>query len=89
LPEKGSILTLRIVQELRAALSFSEKEHKDFGLNATAEMITWNDKGAKEKEVKIGEEATKIIKDKLKELDEAEELTPTDISIWERFMEVD
>ena len=40
LPEKGNLLTLKIVRELRDDLSFSEKEHKDFKIVAKMDRIT-------------------------------------------------
>ena len=85
LPEKGNLLTLKIVRELRDDLSFSEKEHKDFKIVAKEDRITWDDK-AKEKEVRFGEQANKIIVDKLKDMDEKEELTLPDLNLWEKFM---
>jgi hypothetical protein len=85
LPEKGNLLTLKIVRTLRDDLSFSEKEHKDMKLNITADRITWDDK-AKKKDVKIGDQAKEMIVKSLKELDAKEELTLPDIALWEKFV---
>jgi hypothetical protein len=85
LPEKGNLLTLKIVSTLRDDLSFSEKELKDWKIVTTPDRITWAD-GSKEKEVKIGEKAKEIIVNRLKEMDEKEELTIPDINLWDRFV---
>jgi hypothetical protein len=85
LPEKGNLLTLKIVGELRDDLSFSEKEHKDFKIVAKMDRITWAD-DAKKKAVKIGDQAKELIVKTLKELDEKEELTLADVDLWDKFV---
>jgi hypothetical protein len=86
LPEKGNILTLKIVQSLHADLSFSEKELKDWQITTAANMIKWSEKKAKEKEVDTGDAAKGVIVEKLKALDEKSELTAADISLWDKFV---
>jgi len=85
LPEKGNLLTLKIISDLRKDLSFSEKEHKDMELTVTQDRITWAD-NSKKKEVKFGDQAKEIIVKTLKEMDEKEELTLPDIDLWEKFV---
>ena len=85
LPEKGNLLTLKIVRELRDDLSFSEKEHKDFNILTKMDRITWSD-AAKKKAVKIGDQAKELVEKTLKELDEKEELTLADIDLWDKFI---
>jgi len=85
LPEKGNLLTLKIVRELRDDLSFSEKEHKDFKIVAKMDRITWSD-DAKKKAVKIGDQAKELVEKTLKDLDEKEELTLADIDLWDKFI---
>jgi hypothetical protein len=85
LPDKGNILTLKIVHTLRGDLSFSEKELKDWEITTTEGMIKWNAK-AKEKEVKVGDAAKEVIVTALKALDEKSELTPGDIGLWDKFV---
>lgn len=86
LPEKGNIVTLKIVGDLRSELSFSEEEIRDFGLNVTNDRIIWND-GAEEKEVTFGDQATLLVARALKELNEKEELTLADVGLFEKFVE--
>jgi uncharacterized protein YdgA (DUF945 family) len=85
LPKKGNLLTLKIVSTLRDDLSFSEKEHKDFEITIKEARITWSNK-AKEKDIEVGEQANKIIVDKLNQMNEKEEMTLPDIDLWEKFI---
>jgi hypothetical protein len=85
LPEKGNLLTLKIVRELRDDLSFSEKDHKDMGLKVTQDRITWDDK-AKKKDVKFGDQAKELVEKVLRELNEKDELTLPDLDLWEKFI---
>lgn len=85
LPEKGNLLTLKIVRELRDDLSFSEKEHKSMGIKITSDRITWHDK-AKPKDVKIGDLGKELIEKALRELNEKDELTLPDLALWEKFV---
>jgi hypothetical protein len=86
LPEKGSILTLKIVRKLREDLSFTEKEHKGFAIAIAQDRITWDEKKDKGKEVEVGDQAKELIIEKLKELSESEELTVPDMPLWEKFV---
>jgi hypothetical protein len=85
LPEKGNLLTLKIVSTLRDDLSFSEKELKDWKIVTTNDRITWGH-SAKEKEVKIGDQAKEIVVKTLRDLDEQEQLTIPDIRLWDKFV---
>jgi hypothetical protein len=85
LPEKGNLLTLKIVRTLRDDLSFSEKEHKDFKIVVKEDRIAWSDK-AKPKDIDFGEEALKLVEESLKALNEKDELTVPDLDLWEKFI---
>lgn len=85
LPEKGNLLTIKIVRELREALSFSEKEHKDFGITMLGNRIQWGD-NLRPKDINIGDQAKEIIETSLRELNEKNELTVPDIDLWEKFI---
>jgi hypothetical protein len=86
LPDVGSILTLKIVRELRSELSFSEEDHKTFNLQSHEDRITWDD-NAPEKEIEFGEKAMEIVKARLTELNDTEQLTVADVTLWDKFME--
>ena len=86
LPEKGDFATLKIVGKLRGDLSFTEKEHKNLSIKQTGKQITWDtllDKGV---DIDIGNVARAIIVAALTELDKKKELTPQQVSIYEKFM---
>ena len=85
LPEKGSLLTMRIVHELRMALSFSEEEAAQGQFVQDGQVMHW----AKEfdTEIEIGTAAQGIIVDALRVLDEKRELTEGHLSLWGKFVE--
>jgi hypothetical protein len=85
LPEKGNLLTLKIVSTLRDELSFSEKEHKALKFKTEGNMTMWSDK-VKQKLIDVGDQAKEIVVKALKDLDEKEELTLPDVNLWERFI---
>jgi len=49
-------------------------------------MITWNAKGTEEKEISIGEKATDIIVEALKELNKNKKLTANHYSLYVKFV---
>lgn len=85
LPEKGNLLTLKIVRELREALSFSEKEHKDFGIKQMGDRIVWDVK-IKAKAIKFGDQAKELVEKALRDLNEKDDLTIPDLALWELFI---
>lgn len=89
LPEKGSFTNLKLIRIAREALSFTEEEHKLLGFREENELTHWNDGVVPEKEIKLGEVVTEMIKKKLKELDEKEDLLPQQLALYEKFMRVE
>ena len=75
LPKEGNFATLRILRSLVSSLGLSEEEYKEFGVKQDGERITWNNNGDVETEIEIGEKATDIIVETLKELDDNKKLT--------------
>ena len=87
LPREGDYTTLKIIRELREALSFTEEEHKTYNFRQEDSQILWdNDKG-ETKDISIGEKATDIIKDTLKELNDKKKLRDEHFSLYGKFME--
>ncbi len=86
LPKESNFATLKIVRELQEALSLSEAEVKEFELKQDGGQYKWNKKGNEEREIKIGEKATDIIVEALKELDNSKKLTPNHVPLWEKFV---
>ncbi len=87
LPAEGTFVTLRIVRELRDALSPSEDEIKRFGIKQVDEtQVRWNPGVDTTAEVPIGEKATDIIVAALKGLDDQAKLTEQHVSVFEKFV---
>ena len=86
LPEKGSFTNLKLMRTAREALSFTEEEHKLLNFQETDGKTRWQDGVVAEKDIKLGEIVTEIIKKSLKELDQKEELLPQQVELYEKFM---
>jgi hypothetical protein len=87
LPQQGDFLTLRIIHELRQALSFTEDEIAEFGLEVDPEksLVRWNQQATRDVEMPIGVKANRIIVDTLLELDNNKKLTEGHLSLYEKF----
>ena len=91
MPEAGNFVTLRIMNDLREGLGFTEAELKEFniqyGQGKNKDQITWDAKGLKEeREIKIGEKATDILVETLKNLDKEKKLTNQHFTLYEKFI---
>lgn len=90
LPAEGSFLTLRLVRELREALSFSEEELAAFKLIVEGERASWDEAPAPEGvDIPVGERMTELIAQQLGELDRACKLTDDHFSLCEKFLDTD
>jgi hypothetical protein len=86
LPKEGDFVTLKVLNSLKLTLAPSEEELKEFELKNQDGMITWNSKGSEEREISIGEKATDIIVNALKDLDKNKKLTQEHYTIYEKFV---
>jgi uncharacterized protein YjaG (DUF416 family) len=86
LPEKGNILTIKMVRQLREALSLSEEEHRDNNVVIQEDRVSWN-LDFPDKEIEFNDLARELIAKVLKELNEKDELTVGDVRLWEEFVE--
>ncbi len=86
LPSAGDLLTVRIVHDLKQALSFSEEEHESLQIKVEGDKITWG--GDDEvKEIPIGPRAHVLVGDTLKELDKEKAITEDHLGLWEKFID--
>ena len=85
LPREGDITTIRIVQNLRAALSFSEDEHARLGIRTEAEKVSWDPTAPQDTDVDVGPKATVLIATTLEGLSAKKLLTEDFITLWDRF----
>ena len=86
LPEVGNFATLKIVNDLKMSLGLTEAEFKEFEVKQKGDQMMWNEKGAEEREIKIGEKATDILIEALRKLDEDKKLTNQHFSLFEKFI---
>ena len=84
LPAEGRLTTIRIVRELREALSFSEAEHKDLQMKQDGDRLTWT-QNAPPRAIEIGAKGQEIIRAALGKLDADEQLTADHIVICDLF----
>ena len=94
LPRESNYVTLKIINELRMELGFSEKEIKTYGIKEVPGIdgqegqIKWNDKYSKlaTKEVAIGVVAREVICESFKRLDKAKKINAQNSTLYEKFM---
>ena len=86
LPEKGSFTNLKLVRVAREALSFTEAENKALDFKQEGEQLRWTEGTVAEKDINIGEIAKEMIKKKLKELNDKEDLEPQQFTLYEKFV---
>ena len=86
LPVRGDYLTLKILNQLRMNLAFTEEELKDWEIVEDKEnqRVSWNFEGAID--IPIGEVATAIIEECLKDLDTRKEIPVNLLDIYEKFI---
>ena len=85
LPQKGDIVTIKVLRNLKDALAASEQEIKEHGLREKDwEIIP----GQGLVDIEINETWRGIIVDALKEADKNKAITDQHISLWEKFCEI-
>lgn len=86
LPEKGSLVTLKLVRELREELSPSLEEIKELGITEADGRINWNADKDTGKEINVNSVTRDMIVKTLKGMDEKEELTAQHLSLCDLFL---
>ena len=89
LPREGNVATLRIVSELRNALSFSEEENKSLSIKVDPKTngVNWNTGADIPTEIEIGETAMGIINQSFKDRDKAGKIQAAWLPTYEKFVE--
>ncbi len=87
LPVEGNFLTLKILRELREALSFNEAEMKEFGVEQEGTQVRWDAAKAKEKDITIGDTMKGVVVTALKKLDSDGKLRNEHLTLFEKFVE--
>jgi len=86
IPEKGDLVTVRVLADLRKNLALTEDEIAKNDVRLTGKQIVWNE-NTEPVDIEMGDVARKIISSGLKSLDESNELTIADIELWDMFVE--
>lgn len=86
LPKEGNFITLKLVRELREALSFTDEEVTQFTIKTAADRITWDNSASVDKEILIGDAMKSVIVGVLKKLDEAQKLADAHLGLYEKFV---
>ncbi len=86
LPQTFNFADYRILNELKTAASFSEKEMKELRMTQDGDQLNWEVTDSKDKEINVGKRATEIVVAALEKLDAEEKLTEQLISLYEKFM---
>ena len=86
LPKEANYATMKILNDLRMNLSYTEDELKkwDIDVNQETQMVSWDEDG--EADIPIGEKATGIIVDELRKLDTENKLTSFSMPVYELFI---
>lgn len=87
LPAIGNFDTLRIVRDLQSDLSFSEEEHKTIGFEEIGEVTRWEEERDPPVDVSVGEKATDVIVEALKQLSSKRQLRAELLPLYEHFVE--
>jgi hypothetical protein len=86
LPKESDYTTIKIVQNLKEDLSFTEEEHELLKFYNTEDgMVHWNSENDIPKEIPIGEKATDIIASSLRNINATKKLREDHISLYEKF----
>ena len=83
LPTEGNYITFKMLIELKSALTFSEKEYKDFGMTEKDGQIMW--KKDTLKEITVGDKMKEVVKTALKKVDDEEKINNQLYSLFEKF----
>jgi len=89
LPRESNYVTLKIINDLRMELGFSEKEIKTYGIEEVPDkdQIKWNNKyETATKEITVGAVAREVICESFKRLDKAKKINAQNSSLYEKFM---
>jgi len=89
LPSEGDIDTIRIVADLRKALSFTEEEHAELGMRRDGERIVWDAEADRPRPVTIGGKAFALLVEALQNLSKTKKLTEQHLPVYERFVEAE
>lgn len=80
LPKVGSIVTMKIKQQLMMDVGFSEQEIKDFEIKQEGQQVTWNT-AAPSVNIDVGPEALKMLTEAM---EKSENLHEGHVALYEK-----
>lgn len=86
LPVRGDYITLKVLEQLRMGLSFTEEELKNYGIVEDKENKRVDWKIDETNDIPVGEVATGLIVKSLKEIENRKELPLNLMAIYEKFI---
>tara|TARA_R110000824_G_scaffold3331_4_gene15776 strand:+ start:676 stop:981 length:306 start_codon:yes stop_codon:yes gene_type:complete len=87
LPQEGTLDVIKIVHELRNALSFDEEEHKQMNIKRLGDgSYEWDEDSRIIKEVAIGEVGKKVIQEELNTLNIEGKVTEMHLGLFNKFV---
>ena len=90
LPSESNFVNLKIINDLRQAIGFTEAEHKEFDMKTLPDnQVSWDLTKSIDKEYDIGPKATSIIVEALEKMDQRKQLTPNHLSLYEKFIKTE
>ena len=95
LPAKANFANMKLIRELREALSLSSEEMDGIEFKEAAQgdgrtQLTWNEEKAAEvvADIPFDPKMYVVVMEALQKLDESEELEQTQVSLYEKFVQV-
>lgn len=90
LPAEGDLTTIRIVRELREALSFTEAEHATLNFRQLEDeggksRVEWEAGADKETDIPMGPKALGVVRKQLEKLSKDGKLTEAHLSVCDKF----
>ena len=83
LPQEGTLITMKVVHDLRQGLAFSEKDLAILNFKQENDRLTWDNLDPKE--VKVGVKAAGVVHDELAKLDKDGKLRESHLALCEKF----
>lgn len=84
---EGDVTMLRIVRDTQSKLGFSEEELEALDIRQDATQMRWKGKADQPVEIDLGRKATKLITEKLEQLNAEKKLTVPQLSLYDKFVE--
>lgn len=84
LPPEGTLLTMKIVHELRQDLAFSEEELAALKFQQSNDRLQWENT-VEPKEIEVGVKAMSTTYDLLEKLNKEEKITEAHLTLCEKF----